>query len=76
MASVYDYETGQTMTEGLQGCNVCDEAILTAQSMADNKGESVELWDDDGRWLVHPASEDGSREDADFLGELPARQDD
>lgn len=69
MAAIYDYETGDEITVGLQGCNVCDEAIQAAQRIADDRGEPVELIDDDGRWLVHPEDSDGNREDADFLGE-------
>jgi hypothetical protein len=70
MASIYDYETGNVLSEGLQGCTVCSEAMRAAQNWADRRGASVELCDDDGRWLVHAASEDGTREDADFLGEI------
>lgn len=68
MAEIYDYETGETITLGLQGCHVCDEAIRAAERIADDEGRPVELVDDDGRWLVHPAV-DGHREPADSLGE-------
>jgi hypothetical protein len=76
MATIYDYETGYSLTEGLQGCTVCDEAIQAAERFADEREESVELHDDDGRWLVHPASEAGERKPASFLGPLPAAEED
>lgn len=55
MAAIYDYETGDEITVGLQGCDVCDEAIQAAQRIADDRGEDVHLVDDDGEWIVHPA---------------------
>lgn len=67
MAAIYDVETGNEITAGLLGCDVCDEALQAAQRAADARGVDVELVDDDGRWLVHPAQEDGSREAADQL---------
>jgi len=66
MAALYDYETGEEITAGLQGCNVCDEAIQIAQRAADERGENVHLSDDDGEWLVHPEI-GGAREAADAL---------
>lgn len=69
MAAIYDYETGSELTAGLQGCNTSDEAIQAAQRLADQRGEDVELWDDDGRWLVHPIGKGADREAADYLGE-------
>ena len=64
MASIYT-TGGDTLSDGLQGCNVCDEAIQSAQRQADQRGTEVVLDDDDGSWLVHPADEDGEREPAD-----------
>lgn len=60
MASIYTMD-GDTLTEGLQGCDTCDEAILAARQTADQRGESVHLSDDDGEWIVYPARADGSR---------------
>ena len=57
MAAIYDYETGNTITEGLQGCDTCDRAINMAIEMAAERGVPVVLDDDDGQWLVKP---DGS----------------
>ena len=57
MAAIYDYKTGNTITEGLQGCNTCDQAINMAIEMAAERGVPVVLEDDDGNWLVKP---DGS----------------
>jgi hypothetical protein len=80
MAAIYSLD-GNEITVGLQGCNVCDEALQTAKRIADDRNECVELVDDDGRWLVHPAvwtgGEHGNpvrkhREDADFICELDA----
>lgn len=64
MAAIYDPMDGTELCAGLQGCTVCDEAILAAERRADALGRDVELVDDDGPWLVHPAV-DGHREPAD-----------
>lgn len=64
MAAIYDMD-GSTITDGLHGCTVCDEAIDMARRIAARRGEAVELHDDDGRWTVYA---DGSP--ATFLGEL------
>lgn len=63
-ASIYTLDGGH-LTEGLQGSRVCDEAIQTAQRLADERSEDVLLLDDDGDWIVHPAATDGTREPAD-----------
>lgn len=68
MARIYDHN-GETLTEGLQGCTVCDEAIILAQRMADRRGQPVQLEDDDGTWLVHPSGPDGTRQPADPIEE-------
>jgi len=67
MAAIYDAD-GYTITDGLQGCNVCNEAIRAAQVCADERGEAVTLSDDDGEWLVHPKGTNGTREMATSLG--------
>jgi hypothetical protein len=64
MAAIYDTETGDTITAGLQGCIKCDEAIQMAEEIADDRDEDVWLEDDDGDWIVHPMR-DGKREPAD-----------
>jgi hypothetical protein len=77
MASIYTTD-GNELTVGLQGCNLCDEAIQAAQRFADDLDTDVELHDDDGRWLVHPRTYSNvnmhdvrvHREPADFLGEV------
>lgn len=78
MAAIYDLDTGNAITEGLQGCNICNEAILAAEHIADSLDKDVELHDDDGRWIVHPRQWSGDlrnagiishREPADFVGE-------
>lgn len=61
MAAIYNTLTGNTITEGLQGCTVCDEAFRMAKRMADERGEAVHLSDDDGEWIVHPADAAGER---------------
>lgn len=66
MAAVYDIDTGNELTTGLQGCNVCDKAIQVAQGLADSMGRDVHLVDDDGEWAVHPEI-NGHREAADCL---------
>lgn len=59
MAAIYDMTTGDTITEGLQGCEACDEAIRAARRVAARRGAAVLLSDDDGDWIVSP---DGSCE--------------
>lgn len=59
MAAIYDMDDGSTITEGLQGSNVCDEAMQAARRIAARREETVLLVDDDGHWLVRP---DGSFE--------------
>lgn len=54
MATIYDAETAVTITEGFQGSSVCDEAIISAKSLAEMREEDVILDDDDGYWLVSP----------------------
>lgn len=66
MSAVYRMADGSSLAEGLQGCNVCDEAIQTAERIADRRGESVKLDDDDGCWEVFPARA-GKRQPARFL---------
>lgn len=55
-ASIYTLDGGE-LTTGLQTGAVCDEAIDTAYSMAEQRGEHVHLIDHDGEWLVGPAGE-------------------
>jgi hypothetical protein len=43
MATIYDAETAVTITDGLQGCTVCDEAIISAKSLAKMREEDVIL---------------------------------
>lgn len=64
MAAIYTMD-GDELTDGLQGCSVCDEAIEAACRTADRLGADVHLSDDDGDWIVHPVAADGSREAAD-----------
>ena len=64
MAEIYDALTGQQITAGLQGCNMCDEALQVACRIADERGHDVQLDDDDGQWIVHPRA-NGRREPAD-----------
>lgn len=73
MANIYTMD-GNTVTEGLQGCNVCDEAIQCAQRAADRLGTDVHLVDDDGEWIVHPAAADGTRAPADRHVTITTRQ--
>lgn len=60
MANIYNMN-GEYISEGLQGCNVCDEAIQAAKWIAEERDEEVMLEDDDGNWIVSP---DGSVEEA------------
>jgi hypothetical protein len=60
MADIYT-QTGEEITVGLQGSDVCDEAIRAAKSIAADRGESVRLEDADGNWDVYP---DGTVEEA------------
>lgn len=54
MASIYSTTDGHTITEGLQGCNICSEALGAAYRIAEARNETVHLEDDDGEWLVGP----------------------
>ena len=62
-ATIYDYETAEYITQGLQSTLVCDEAIQAAKRIAADRGEPVILEDDgDGsKTKVYP---DGTTEDA------------
>lgn len=62
MASILNYQTGEYITQGLGGCNTCDQAIQTARKMAKDRQEPVVLDDDDGQWIVQP---DGTVEESD-----------
>jgi len=59
MASIYSAD-GMYITEGLQSHEVCDEAIDSALSLAQERGEDVFLEDGDRRQTVSP---DGTIED-------------
>ncbi len=67
MAAIYDMETGNALTESLQGCNTCDEAIQHAKRFADEAGRSVQLHYDVGDWEVFPAGPDGKRRPAESI---------
>lgn len=54
MAAIYDTITGDTIADGLQGCDRCDEAIRAAIRIAAERNADVHLVDDDGDWIVHP----------------------
>lgn len=53
MAAIYD-TNGEEICDGLQGSEVCDEAIKAAREIAAARNEPVVLYDDDGEWVVHP----------------------
>lgn len=55
MAKIYSAD-GNILTDGLQGSEVCDEAIRAAQNMARDHGKVI-LEDDDGSWLVRANGE-------------------
>jgi len=59
MAEIYS-KNGEEITAGLQGSNVCNEAIRAAKNIARDRDEEVMLQDDDGRWTVYP---DGTAEE-------------
>jgi len=54
MATIYTYETAETITDGLQGAMACDEAINTARSIAADRQEPVVLEDDGDIRVVVP----------------------
>jgi len=54
MATIYTYETAETITDGLQGAMACDEAINTARSIASDRQEPVVLEDDGDIRVVMP----------------------
>jgi len=51
-ATIYTQDNGETMAEGLQTCEVSDEAIDAAISLASQHGRAMILDDADGSWLV------------------------
>ena len=54
MAAIYDARDGIAISEGLQGCDTCDEAMQAAETII-RKGkypDGLELVDDDGIWRV------------------------
>ena len=53
MATIYNRD-GNTITEGLQGCDTCDEAVQAARRIAKDRNQTVYLEDDDGFWAVPP----------------------
>ena len=53
-AWIEEIETGRVITEGLQGCRVCDEALRAAVRIANDRGTAVLLHDDDGIWEIQP----------------------
>ncbi len=54
MAAIYDVVSGYPITQGLEGCRACDQAVQTAIRIAAARMQSVHLEDDDGDWMVHP----------------------
>ena len=62
-ATIYDYETAEYITQGLQSTRVCDEAIQAAKRIAAERGEPVIL-EDDGDESVTKVNPDGTTEDA------------
>lgn len=68
-AALYDYETGDVISEGLQGVFTSDQAIQSAQRAVKQFGAPVLLVDDDGEYVVYP---DGRVEQHDAVDETPA----
>ncbi len=54
MATLFDLLSGDTITEGVPGCNTCDEGIRMALRIAQDGRRTVILDDDDGEWLIGP----------------------
>ena len=52
-AALYDYETGDVITEGLQGAFTTDDAINAARDAARHLRAPVLLVDDDGEFVVY-----------------------
>lgn len=73
MAEILDYWTGDSITQGLQGSSVCDEAINLAREIAAERGTTVHLIDDDGEWAVRangtrePLTDEDAIDDEDIL---------
>ena len=53
MATIYD-GNGNELAAGLQGSDTCDEAVNLAKKLANERGETVTLEDDDGEWEIEP----------------------
>jgi hypothetical protein len=61
MAAIYTLD-GDTLTDGLQGSDACDEARQAAARIAEQREEWVHLVDEDGEWLVPPTGSWRDRE--------------
>jgi hypothetical protein len=55
MAALYDLNSGHTITEGVQGSSVCNDALNMAKAIAKERRRTVILDDDDGEWLIGPS---------------------
>ena len=53
MAEIYTMN-GETITQGLQGSEKCDDAIRAAKAISMDIGETVRLVDDGEEWDVYP----------------------
>lgn len=67
IAEILDSD-GYYITEGLQGCSVCDDALRMARREAKERDEPVFLADDDGNWEVDP---DGSVTECHWMDDQP-----
>jgi hypothetical protein len=74
-ADAYGKAVGDAARTCVLNCMRTNEALRAAQNIADYLGEDVELHDDDGRWWVHPADENGECEAADYIGGYAMRED-
>lgn len=54
MATIYEYETGKPLSEGLQGSAQCDEAIRYAREEARDRQQPVVVEDDGEFFVVYP----------------------
>lgn len=54
MATIYDYQTATTISDGLRGRAVCDEAMQCARELACDRQQPVVLEDDGDFFVVSP----------------------
>jgi len=75
MATIYDAETAYTLSDGLQGSDVCDEAVLMAKQIAREDNRDVILEDENKLWFISAGTGKIREIDSDEARSLGFRED-